>query len=190
MCSQYYLELKMLLELEEQIDYPFELELNKTITYYPSNQIPIIELKNHQLTGNLFKWGYQLSNNKLVINARQETLSQKTLFKDDLKNHRCIIPASGFYEWDEYKQKFSFEHPRRKPLLMAGIYRQFQQQKEVTIITTKANDSINNIHQRMPLIFNWQQAKDWLNNQQIELLLKKQSEALLITSGNLQTSLF
>ena len=65
MCSQYFLELKMLMEMEDRIDYLFELELQKRITYYPSNQIPVIKMNNNQLTGDLVKWGYRLFDNKL-----------------------------------------------------------------------------------------------------------------------------
>ena len=190
MCSQYFLELKMLMEMEDKIDYLFELELQKRITYFPGNQIPVIKMDDHQLTGDLVKWGYRLFDNKLVINARSETLNQKALFKNDLIGHRCIIPATGFYEWDEHKHKFSFENPQHKLLFIAGIYREFNNQKEVTIITTNANESMENIHSRMPLIFDYLQMRDWLENKNIASLLKIQPESLIITSGNLQTSLF
>ena len=76
--------LKMLMEMEDRIDYLFELELQKRITYYPSNQIPVIKMNNNQLTGDLVKWGYRLFDNKLVINAKSETLNQKALFKNDM----------------------------------------------------------------------------------------------------------
>lgn len=190
MCSQYFLELKMLMEMEDKIDYLFELELQKRITYFPGNQIPVIKMNNNQLTGDLVKWGYRLFDNKLVINARSETLNQKALFKNDLINHRCIIPATGFYEWDEHKQRFSFENPQHKLLFMAGIYREFNNQKEVAIITTNANESMENIHSRMPLIFNYLQMIEWLENKNVTSLLKIKPESLIITSGNLQTSLF
>lgn len=190
MCSQYFLELKMLMEMEDKIDYLFELELQKRMTYFPGNLIPVIKMDEHQLTGDLIKWGYRLFNNKLVINARAETLDQKILFKNDLIGHRCIIPATGFFEWDEHKHKFSFENSQHKLLFMAGIYREFNNQKEVAIITTNANKSMGSIHPRMPLILNYHQMKDWLENKNIVSLLKIQPESLIITSGNLQTSLF
>ena len=73
---------------------------------------------------------------------------------------------------------------------MAGIYREFNNQKEVAIITTNANESMENIHSRMPLIFNYLQMIEWLENKNVTSLLKIKPESLIITSGNLQTSLF
>ena len=73
MCSQYFLELKMLMEMEDRIDYLFELELQKRITYFPGNQIPVIKMNNNQLAGDLGIWGYRLYDIKLVIVARSES---------------------------------------------------------------------------------------------------------------------
>lgn len=96
MCSRYFLELKALMELEDKIDYPFELALKDKIDYYPSDNIFIIENNNDKLIGSKARWGYKIFDNKLVINARQETIQEKSLFKKDIINHRCIIPANGF----------------------------------------------------------------------------------------------
>ena len=98
------------MELEDKIDYPFELALKDKIDYYPSNNIFIIENNNDKLIGCKARWGYKIFDNKLVINARQETIQEKSLFKKDIINHRCIIPANGFYEWDIHKHKFTFEN--------------------------------------------------------------------------------
>ena len=81
MCSRYFLELKALMELEDKIDYPFEPALKDKIDYYPSNNIFIIENNNDKLIGCKARWGYKIFDNKLVINARQETIQEKSLFK-------------------------------------------------------------------------------------------------------------
>lgn len=188
MCSRYFLELKALLELAEKVDYPFELRDH--IDCYPSDNIIIIEGKGNRLLGSKAKWGYKLDDHKLVINARQETILEKFLFKQDIIDHRCIIPASGFYEWDIHKHKFTFENENSGLIMMAGIYRIVNGQKEVTIVTTKANESMNGIHHRMPLIFNYQQMNMWLKDNNYERLLKVKPLPLKITSGYFQTSLF
>lgn len=190
MCSRYFLELKALMELEDKIDYPFELALKDKIDYYPSNNIFIIENKNDKLIGSKARWGYKIFDNKLVINARQETIQEKSLFKKDIINHRCIIPANGFYEWDIHKHKFTFENENGQLMMMAGVYRIVNGQKEVAIITTDANESMEGIHQRMPLIFNYQQKNIWLKSNDYKHLLKVKPLPLKIISGSLQTSLF
>lgn len=190
MCSRYFLELKALMELKEKIDYPFELELGDRVDYYPSNNIFIIENRNNKLIGDSAKWGFKVFDNKLVINARQETILEKALFKKDIVSHRCIIPASGFYEWDIHKHRFIFESENNQLIMMAGIYRIINGQKEVTIITTNANESMEGIHQRMPLILNYQQMNMWLEDNNYKQLLKVKPLPLKITSGYLQASLF
>ena len=104
--------------------------------------------------------------------------------------HRCLIPASGFYEWDGHKHKFTFENEKRSLLLMTGIYRNVNGQTEVTIVTTKANKSMCEIHDRMPLILEEHLNHDWLENRHIEALLSTVPQSLTITSGFLQSSLF
>ena len=70
MCSQYFLELKMLMEMEDRIDYLFELELQKRITYYPSNQIPVIKMNNNQLTDDSKVKLYVVPTNEELMIAR------------------------------------------------------------------------------------------------------------------------
>ena len=178
------------MELEDKIDYLFELALKDKIDYYPSNNIFIIENNNDKLIGSKARWGYKIFDNKLVINARQETIQEKSLFKKDIINHRCIIPANGFYEWDIHKHKFTFENENGQLMMMAGVYRIVNGQKEVAIITTDANESMEGIHQRMPLIFNYQQKNIWLKSNDYKHLLKVKPLPLKIISGSLQTSLF
>ena len=111
-------------------------------------------------------------------------------FKKEVITHRCLIPASGFYEWDGHKHKFTFENEKRSLLLMTGIYRNVNGQTEVTIVTTKANKSMCEIHDRMPLILEEHLNHDWLENRHIEALLRTVPQSLTITSGFLQSSLF
>ncbi|WP_296876922.1 SOS response-associated peptidase [Thomasclavelia sp.] len=190
MCSRYFLELKMLMELEEKIGYNFGLDLLSAKDFYPSDQIPFFIIKDKQLVAKLGTWGYRVLENKLIINARQETLFEKKLFKEDVLNHRCIIPASGFYEWDQHKHRFTFKNDNQKLMFMAGLYRNNGNNQEVTIVTTNASGVMEGIHSRMPLIFNQKQMQQWLNNENIDSLLKTNYQHLKITAGVLQTSLF
>ena len=94
------------------------------------------------------------------------------------------------FEWGIHKHKFTFENENGQLMMMAGLYRIVNGQKEVAIITTDANESMEGIHQRMPLIFNYQQKNIWLKSNDYKHLLKVKPLPLKIISGSLQTSLF
>lgn len=189
MCGRFFLELKALLELEERIDYEFERDLLLAKDYYPSNQIPIIIKDKNILRIQKAKWGFKTFDNKLLINARSETLLEKPMFKNEVLEHRCVIIASGFYEWDQHKHKFTFINRNEQLMYLAGIYRIVEGQKEVTIITTSANESMKEIHHRMPLILTAKQLSLWLSDN-YKSILKIKPLPLKIAAGNLQTSLF
>lgn len=190
MCGRYFLELKALWELEKRIDYVFERELLIAKDYFPSNTVPIIIDDDNKRVIKKAKWGFKAFDDRLVINARNETLLEKPLFKNEFINHRCIIPASGFYEWDEHKHKFTFENNGHHLMMMAGVYRIVENQVEMVIITTKANKSMQGIHERMPLILPERLIDNWLRNNHPADILKRMPEPLIITSGFLQNSLF
>lgn len=156
----------------------------------PGKIIPVLIARNHQIIYTSMKWGYSMkTTHTLVINARCESLLEKKMFSEDIKKHRCLIPISGFYERDSRKNELSFESKQRETLFLAGIYR--EQEKEVTIITTKANQTMKGIHPRMPLIIPIKEIKNWLfDNQSLERLLSSTPEELDIVSGHLQQSLF
>ena len=69
----------------------------------------------------LMRWGYQLPHS-LVINARAETAGEKPLFRESVAMRRCVIPSTGFYEWDRDKRKHLFRLPGEQVLYMAGLY--------------------------------------------------------------------
>jgi putative SOS response-associated peptidase YedK len=101
------------------------------------------------------------------INARAESAFEKPFFRDSMHKRRCLIPTTGYYEWqaqDGHKQPFHIHLPRQHPFLMAGIwdYRGGDEsQPTVAILTTQAPMDLAAIHDRMPviipneLIYNW-----------------------------------
>lgn len=110
--------------------------------------------------------------NKL-INARAETLSEKPSFREAFKSRRCIIPASGFYEWkkqsDGAKQPFYFFLRDKEVFGFAGLWESWIDQKtgerleSCTIITTEANENLKPVHARMPVILNPENYPQWLD---------------------------
>ena len=87
----------------------------------PANHAPVLTETGGEITPRLMKWGYQLPGT-LVINARAETAAEKPLFRDSVRMRRCLIPSTGFYEWDSRKRKYLFTLPEEDALYMAGLY--------------------------------------------------------------------
>ena len=81
----------------------------------PSNHAPVLLDGTGGPVPKLMKWGYQLPGT-LVINARAETAAEKPLFRDSVRSRRCLIPSTGFYEWDGQKRKYLFTLPREGAL--------------------------------------------------------------------------
>ena len=99
------------------------------------------------------KWGFANPYRKgLIINARAETAMEKQLFSDSIQNRRCVIPASGFYEWDAARARFRFTAAGDELVYLAGFFHAEQGAERYTILTTAANDSMKRVHDRMPVM--------------------------------------
>ena len=110
-------------------------------------------------------WGFSNPMKKgLIINARAETAREKITFADSIAKRRCIIPASGFYEWDPHKAKFRFTSPDGGLLLLAGFYREEQGIPRYTILTTEANGSMIKVHDRMPVMIGRREIRPWIED--------------------------
>ncbi|OPY35933.1 MAG: hypothetical protein A4E35_02209 [Methanoregula sp. PtaU1.Bin051] len=105
------------------------------------------------------------------INARSETIAEKPMFRDLLKNKRCLIPASGFFEWKtvwSHKTPFYIRVKDDPVFAFAGLYDVWHNPAgealwTYTIITTDANALISPIHNRMPVILKRENEKRWLS---------------------------
>ena len=96
--------------------------------------------------------------------AEAETAEEKKTFKDSLLKRRCVIPSTGFYEWDKSKQKYLFNIQGSNALYMAGLYNFFKDEPRFIILTTSANSSVSSIHHRMPVVLEKQQIEDWITD--------------------------
>jgi len=107
-----------------------------------------------------------------LINARAETLSEKPSFKTAYQQRRCLIPASGFYEWQQSehgKQAYNINRKDQKIFAFAGLWEYWDHGTETiyscTIITTQANALMSPIHHRMPVIVDNNNYNAWLDKQ-------------------------
>jgi putative SOS response-associated peptidase YedK len=108
-----------------------------------------------------------------LINARAETVSEKPSFRSALRKRRCLIPANGFYEWQQVegsrqKQPYFIGLQDERLFAFAGLYEQWGSPggdvlETCTIITTTANELMAPIHERMPVILAEQDYALWLD---------------------------
>lgn len=145
----------------------------------PSQTVPIIHHDDQQHKvlsamqwGLLPAWALRPETSPRPINARIETLHEKPTFRSSLAQRRCLIPASGFYEWDKDtkpKKPYYFYKPEQKLFAFAGLWALWEREASTifsfAIITTVANDSVKTIHDRMPVILEQDQYEPWLNQQ-------------------------
>lgn len=105
-------------------------------------------------------WAKDASIGSRMINARAETVSEKPAFRSAFRKKRCLVPASGFYEWEKLpkrKQPYHVGFRDGRPFAMAGLWERWQGPEgaaveSCTLITTGANALVSSIHDRMPVI--------------------------------------
>ena len=141
----------------------------------PSQMMPVI-VQHENVEMVMMQWGLipnwvkDPKKSMYPINAKAETLAEKPMFCDLLKNKRCLVPASGFYEWKkEGKRKIPYYiHLKDSPLFaIAGLYDVWHDAgNEVhltyTIVTTAANELVAPLHDRMPAILKREDENRWL----------------------------
>jgi len=142
----------------------------------PGNEMPVIihQEKNEIV---MMKWGLvphwtqDITLAQRPINARAETLSEKPSFKELLQNRRCLVPASGFFEWKKEGKKtipFYIHLPNTPLFAFAGLYDQWAGSdgnliRTYTIVTTAPNELVAKVHNRMPSILLPEHEDRWLS---------------------------
>ncbi|WP_449354315.1 SOS response-associated peptidase [Virgibacillus natechei] len=175
MCGRYTL-------LADELEILQEFGLHKEIgSYQPSyniapgqNVLAIIHDGNAKRAGYL-RWGLVPSwaNDEKIgykmINARSETAHEKMSFKKLMSRKRCLIVADSFYEWkktDDGKLPKRIQPAGRKLFAFAGLWDKWEQAGKViftcTILTKEANDFMQDIHHRMPIILPKNKEDDWI----------------------------
>ncbi len=146
----------------------------------------------HMHWGLIPSWSKDPSMGSRMINARSETVAEKPAFRAAFKYRRCIVPASGFYEWQKvngHKQPHYITHRHGAALAFAGLWEHWQspdgsELESCTILTTGANEMMAPLHDRMPVILDPADYDDWLlsdgrNQETLQHLLRPADEDLL-----------
>ena len=177
MCGRFFLitDLKKIAEefVVESILSDFKPDRNIS----PGQYIPALIKQNGQNILVSLRWGLIPSwakddsiGNKM-INARAETVAVKPGFKNAFQKRRCLIPVDGFYEWQKagkVKNPFCISLKSGEPFGLAGLYETWMSPEKIpvrtcTIITTEANELIQSIHDRMPVIVNREFYNFWID---------------------------
>ncbi len=185
MCGR-YVRFSTKTELEHHFETIFRIEEEPGLSYNtaPGTLNPVVLTGRAQTRGiTLMKWGlippFADSPNigYKMMNARSETLHEKPSFRPAFERKRCLVPANGFYEW---QQSGSAKVPhfislKEEPLFaFAGLFERWLSPENAsvftyTIITTQANPLIAPLHERMPVILRPEQYDAWLDQTQRNL---------------------
>lgn len=155
-------------------------EILSNLDVRPTQQVPVL-LTDHQLQ--LMKWGLVPSWSKdesvgtKMINARTEGIETKPSFKRPMRTQRCLLPASGFFEWQGVKgSKVKYRIGRRDGdmFALAGLYDVWKsptgyELTSCTIITCQPNAILAPIHNRMPVILLPEDEEAWLDPDMTEV---------------------
>ena len=137
----------------------------RTSEIFPTNIVPVLTADGSDLSPKPLVWGFpKYTGSGVIINARAETAEEKKTFRQSLFSSRCIVPSTGFYEWDEHKKKYLFRLPDEQTLYMAGISREYDGIQRYVILTTAANDSMKDVHHRMPVILPGDKLQMWMTD--------------------------
>jgi putative SOS response-associated peptidase YedK len=169
MCGRFYLDVTF-----EELLTRYDLRRLEA-DYAPRSEIfptdPILAItQKAQDRFTAIQWGIQQPYLKQVlINARVESLFEKAMFKNLVLLNKCIIPASGYYEWQtlgKTKVKHRIHLGEDKLLSLAGLYGiySFQGVQKVmsVILTREASEALQPIHTRMPLVLTKEEEKQYL----------------------------
>jgi len=190
MCYNYSLIIyKNQREFEEtygvEENHEYIMDSNYTVNSFSLPKMPVI-INDEPYKFQNFYWGlipFWIKKNQdaekirnQTMNARSETLFEKPSYKNSIKQKRCLIPASGFFEWRYIQGKnypYYISIKNHKWFSFAGIWDSWKnpETKEIvntySIITCEPNDLLRKIHnkkKRMPVILPWNKQREWIDN--------------------------
>lgn len=180
MCGRFYTDFddaqyrEMLAQLYLKSERDAGLLMLKNGEVFPTDVVAALDQNGPRA----MRWGFARFDGKgKIINARSETALEKNMFRSPMLSNtaiaqtgRCLIPASGYFEWEtREKQKIKYKlRPAKEGLFtFAGLYRSEAgaDTPVFVILTSPAAEGISFIHDRMPLILSQEQREAWLNDQ-------------------------
>lgn len=146
----------------------------------PTDKAPIVTKVSDGIAFESGKFGFKSWDGKgVIINARSETVTEKGMFAKHINTGRCVVPAGEYYEWREHsdadadtskksksktkKRKYFITDREGNMLFFAGLYRDYDGEREFVIITKEASGAVTEVHDRMPVILRVDQLEAWLS---------------------------
>ena len=203
MCTRYFMD-DAPKELAEMFDIVMQSELSdKFVRKFgrpiitkgevrPTDITPVIAPNKKGIrTVYPMRWGFNNPNHdSTVFNARVETANSKPTFKDAWKSHRCIIPASYYFEWEHFKSdngkektgaKYSIQPEGTTMTCLCGLYRIENGFPVFVVLTKEPSENVSFIHDRMPLIMPQDKINDWINPETNPITMLKYALYNMIT---------
>lgn len=180
MCGRYVLKRQDLEALLTQLGVKDPREFVSRYNIAPSTLIPAVrpspvEARREAVGlqwGLVPRWSKDARDGARLANARSEGVAVKPAFRDAVRHRRCVVPASGFYEWQtlgRLKQPWYFQLHDERPFLFAGLWESWRSADGVTLetcalLTTSPNDVVRPLHDRMPVILQGAAIDTWLDS--------------------------
>jgi putative SOS response-associated peptidase YedK len=176
MCGRYTREFTWR-EVHDFLDlkWPSDMEMRPSYNVAPTQPIAVSRLnKAGERELVMMGWGlvprWSKDPAKGWINARSETVATTAAFREAYKRRRCVIPASGFYEWKSTegkgKRPYYFRLANDPIFCFAGLWEGWGEEKDAfesaTILTTRPNQLMGGLHDRMPVILRRDSIVEWL----------------------------
>ena len=176
MCSRYFLDADGNI-IAYTFNVPFQERIRKRFNIAPTQEAPVVRTARDGAReiamlrwGLVPSWAKELKFGTKAINARCEGIETKPSFRDAVRQRRCIVPATGFFEWQGEagrKQPFAITLPGQPLFAFAGLWERWKGSagepvETFTIVTTDANEAVARIHDRMPVILPMDAIDAWL----------------------------
>lgn len=181
MCGRYSLEFDEGFYTRFKLSKKIPVETNYNVS--PGQMLPTVvshspNTLEYMMWGLIPFWEEQNERPKTLINVRQDTIQSKAWTHRYIKHNRCLVPATGFYEWKRDtlgKHPYYFYLKDKTYYAFAGIYsetKHVQTKKTIksfSLITTQANKLMSSIHDRLPVILNEKDEDVWLNHDETDI---------------------
>ncbi len=152
-----------------------DVEIPDLYNVAPTDEAPVVRDRRDGRDVALLRWWlipYWSKESKTryaMFNARAESLERSSAFKGPFERRRCIVPISGFYEWqteDGKKIPYYVRPPDEPGIALAGLWDRWRGEDETiesfTIVTTKVHEKLEFLHDRMPVMLSVENAQRWL----------------------------